>query len=92
MRVQLFSVATHPLSGGLFDAENFDSFGQMELVVVEVCAEESGLRARVGERNAHVADHRGLVLLHAQLGAALLEHNLKRRTRVGKNVQSSISR
>lgn len=68
---------THPLRGGLFDAEDFDSFGQVELVVFKVCAEEGGLCARVGERNANVADHRGLVLLHAQLSGALLEYDLK---------------
>lgn len=49
----------------------------MELVVFEVCAEEGGLCARVGEGNANVTDHRGLVLLYTQLRGALLEHNLK---------------
>lgn len=71
---------THPLCGGLFDAENFDSFGQVELVVLKVCAEEGGLRARVGEGNANVTDNRGLVLLYAQLSGALLENNLKQST------------
>lgn len=70
-------MCTHPLCGGLFDAENFDSLGQVELVVLKVCAEESGLRARVGERNANVADHGGLILLYAQLSGALLENNLQ---------------
>lgn len=73
-------LCTHPLCRGLFDTENFDSFGQMELVVLKVCAEEGGLCARVGEGNANVADHRGLVLLYAQLSGALLENNLKQKT------------
>lgn len=77
-------LCTHPLCGGLFDAENFDSFGQVELVVLKVCAEVGGLCARVGEGNADVADHRGLVLLYAQLSGALLEYNLKQSVRVEK--------
>lgn len=77
--VMLLIVSTHPLCGGLLDAEDFDSFGQVELVVLEVGAEEGGLCARVGEGNPYVAHHRGLVLLYAQLRGALLEHNLKKR-------------
>lgn len=50
----------------------------MKLVVFEIGAEEGGLGAGVCERYAHVADHRGLVLVYAQLGGALLEHNLDR--------------
>lgn len=52
----------------------------MELVVLEVCAEERGLCARVREGYANVADDGRLVLLHTQLGGALLEHNLKQET------------
>lgn len=49
-------------------------------MVLKVGAEEGGLCARVGEGNANVADHRGLVLLDAQLSGALLENNLKQST------------
>lgn len=67
---------THPFSGRLFNTEDFDSFGQMELVVFKVCAEESRLCPRVREGYTDVADDGGFVLLHAQFRVALLEHNL----------------
>lgn len=60
-------------------------------MVFKVCAEEGGLCARVGERNAHVADHRGLVLLYAQLRGALLEYNLKPSIWVKKDIKLCIS-
>lgn len=47
---------THPLCGGLFNAENFDSFGQMKLVVFKVRAEECGLCAGVCEGYANITD------------------------------------
>lgn len=70
---------THPLCGSLFHTENFDSFGQMKLMVIKICAEECGLRARVCEGYADITDNWGLVLLYAQFRGALLEHNLKRK-------------
>lgn len=60
-------------------------------MVFKVCAEEGGLCARVGERNANVADHRRLVLLHAQLSGALLEYNLKPSIRGEKNIKMCTS-
>lgn len=70
---------THPLCGSLLHTENFDSFGQMKLMVIEICAEECGLCARVREGYADITDNWGLVLLYAQFRGALLEHNLKKR-------------
>ena len=72
---------THPFCGRLFNAEDFDSFGQMELMVFKVRTEERGLCARVRERDANITDHRGLLLFDTKFSSALLEHNLERQKR-----------
>lgn len=51
----------------------------MKLMVVKIGAEECGLRARVCEGYADIADNWGFVFLYAQFRGALLEHNLKRK-------------
>lgn len=48
---------THPFCGRLFNTENFDPFGQMELVVFKVCAEECILCTRVCEGYANITDN-----------------------------------
>ena len=53
-------------------------------MVLKVSAEEGGLGAGVRERDPHVTDHRCLVLLHAQLGGALLEHHLQHSGTLGQ--------
>ena len=68
---------TYPFCGGFLHTQHLDALGQVKLVVLEVSAEEGGLGAGVRERDPHVTDHRCLVLLHAQLGGALLEHHLR---------------
>lgn len=78
--ISLHSHYTHPFCGSLFNTEDFDSFGQMELMVFKVCAEKRGLCARVCESYTNIADDRGLVLLNTQLSSALLEHNLEQHT------------
>lgn len=67
---------THPFCGSLFHTEDFDSFGQMELMVFKVGAEKCALCARVSEGYANITDDWGLVLFYTQLSRALLEHNL----------------
>lgn len=73
----VISTRTHPFRGSFFNTEDFDSFGKMELVVFKVSAEERGLRPRVREGYADVADDRGFVLFYAQLRGALLEDHLE---------------
>lgn len=48
---------THSLCGSLLHTENFDSFGQMKLMVIEICAEECSLCARVHEGYADITDN-----------------------------------
>lgn len=48
---------THSLCGSLLHTENFDSFGQMKLMVIEICAEECSLCARVREGYADITDN-----------------------------------
>lgn len=76
----MFQKATYPLCGSLFNTEDFNSFGQMELMIFKVCTEECGLCARVCEGYAHITDNWGLVLLYTKLSSPLLEHNLEKDT------------
>lgn len=70
------STVAYSLSRSFLHVENLDLFGQVELMAVEISAEESRLSAGVGEGDAQVTDDRRFIFLYAQLGVALLEHHL----------------
>lgn len=67
----------YPFCGGFLHTEYFDSFGQVELVVFKVCAEECVLSAGVSEGYAHVTGDGRLLFLNTELSGALLEHHLE---------------